>query len=349
MTWTPAAAMKPWFAVAVGLAMAAASCIGPGKGVVNMSSMAGSAAEEDGNRGLTLRPVRIAGARAIDGLKLVEAAGQPTLLYSTQAETPDRRYELVIRAAPIADMTRATEVARIGRMLPTPPQWDARPVGDRYEIVYEMAGGAVNAVLFQDGQGNTRRVSDEHPFESFTRPHFVRAGRGSTTDVGAVADLKKVVVFPRGTIQSAAYTALADGADGIVGGTMDRWVVAKSAMSGAALFDTLPGRLTLSWVGATDVRRIMVPDLLVYELDAAPLANDIVVFATSKPALLIRDRRLDRPYQLAAEDRRWLLWLSQPTILVTAQSVHLAALAHPGRDEAVVLYAAMPITALGGP
>ncbi len=339
--------MKPLLFVAEGLVMAATSSTGTPKGAVTMASFAGSPAQGD-DQTLTLRPLCIDGARAIDGLKLVETAGQPTMLYSTQAETQDRRYELVIRAAPIADLTRATEVARIGRMLPPPPQWDAQPVGDRYEIVYEMAGGAVNAILFQDTQGNTRRVSGEHPFESFTRPHFVRVSTNgaAVSNVGAVADLKKVVVFPRGTKQPVKYAAVADGVDGIVGGTTDHWVVAKRVMSGATLYDTLPGRLTLSRVGDTDTHGATVPDLLAFELDAAPLANDVVVFATSKPALLLVGRRPDRPFRLAAQDRSWLLALARPTILVTAQSVHVAAIVNPGGEQAVLLYGSVPIGAL---
>jgi hypothetical protein len=247
--------------VAVGLVAAAASCGSTPNGAVIMSNDPEAGAAQDDNQSFVMRPLRLADAPAIDALKLVEKAGQPTLLYSTRAGRDGGPYELVIHAVTVADATRTTEVARISQLLP-PPSWDARPVGDRYVILYEMSGGAVGAILFQDVQGDTRRVSVEHPFESFSRPHFVRGWTSTgTPDVGAVADLKKVVVFPGGTVQPVKYVALADGADGIVGGTTDRWVVAKSIMSGDALFGTLPGRLTLSRVGAA-TRSTVVPDFL---------------------------------------------------------------------------------------
>lgn len=338
--------MKPIHSMALGLVMAAALSVGTLKGAVTLNSPGATAAQDD-NQALMLRPLEVADAPTIDQLKLVEKAGQPTLLYSTDVEPEAGHYQLVIRSAPVADITRATEVARIDKLLPARTLWDARPVGDRYEILYEMATGAMNDILFRDVQGDVRRVSSEHELESFSRPHFVRLGTGAvTSDVGAVAELKNVVVFPGGTTDGAKYVVLADGADGIVGGNTERWVVSKDRMSGATLFNTLPGRLTLSRVGATNTSRTTVPDVLAYEFDAAPLGNDFVIFATSKPAFLLLGRRPERPYRFSADDRSALLWLSRPTILVTAQFVHVAALLRPGTDQAAILYAAVPLGAL---
>jgi hypothetical protein len=340
--------MKPTFVLAVGLVVAALSCASTPNGAIIMSNHGEAGTAQDDNQPFMMRPLRIAAAPAIDALKLVEKAGQPTLLYSTRTAPDGGPYELVIHAAPVADATRTSEVARISEMLP-PPSWDARPVGDRYELLWESAGGAIGAIVFQDTQGDTKQVSVAHPFESFSRPHFVRGWTNAgTPDVGAVSNLQKVVVFPGGTTQPVKYVALAEGVDGVVGGTTERWVAAKSDMSGDPLFGRLPGRLTLSRVGGAGTRSATVPDFLAYELDAAPLGSDVVVFATSKPALLIVSRRPERPYRLGAEDRSWLLRLSGPTILVTAQAVHIAALVSRGSDQAFVLYGTVPIGALAG-
>jgi hypothetical protein len=338
--------MKRMFVVAVALAVAAASCAGTRKGAM-MSSTSGTAGEQDDSQSFTLRPLSVAGAPAIDGIKLVESGGQITLLYSTQDRSQPFRYELVIHAAPVDDIARASEVARIARMLPVTPRWDAQSIGNRYEVVYEVAGGAINDIHFQDAQGNTTRVSAEHSLEGFTRPHFVRQGTAvGASDVGAVANRKKVVVFPGGTKAAVKYVELAEGDDGVVGGAKDRWVAAKSVMSGATLFNVLPGRLTLSLSGAVGTGSRVVPDLLVYEFDADALANDIVVFATSKPALLILGRRPERPFRFTAENRSSLSQLSRPTVLVTSRFVHLAAVVSPRTDQAAILYGAVPIGAL---
>jgi hypothetical protein len=336
------------FSVAIGLVMAAAYCADTPKGAVIMSSHLETRAAQGDNPSFMMRPLRIADAPAIDALKLVETAGQPTLLYSTRPTPEGLLYELVIKAVPVADPTRVSEIARIGEMLP-PRNWDARPVGDRYEMLYELNGGAISEIVFQDAQGDMKPVSAAHPRESVGRPHFVHAVTNvPTPDVGAIVDLKKMVVFPGGTTQPVKYVVLADGVDGIVGGTTDRWTVSKGVMSGDALFGTLPGLVTLSRAGGPAARSTVVPDFLAYEIDAAPLANDILVFATSKPAVLILGRRPDRPYRLSADDRSWLLQLARPTILVSGQLVHLAAIVNPGNDRSLVLYGTMPIGAFAG-
>jgi hypothetical protein len=344
-----AAPLKPLFCAAVLLTIAVTSVALTSKGALIMTSSVGSGAAQGDTQGVALRPLPIDGAEAIDGLQLVETAGKLTLLYSTQTEAPSGEYELVINAAPIANPAARIEVARIGRLLPPTPQWDARPVGDRYEIVYDEAGGAVNEIHHRDVEGNVTRLSTQHPYESFSRPHFVRSPAGTgTEDVGAVVDLKKVVVFPGGTTTPVKYVVLADGTDGIVGTLQNRWVAAKNSMSGLTLFDTLPGRLTLTRVGDTDgdTRSSIVPDLLVYELDAAALGSDVVVFATGKPAVLVLGARPHRPYRLGAENRSWLSQLSEPTMLITPQALHLAAIANPGSDRAIILYGSVPISAL---
>jgi hypothetical protein len=322
--------------------MAAAFCAGTPRGPVAMSSTA----VQDAGQTFTMRRLAIPDPKTVDGLRLVERGSELTLLYSTQAAS-GREHELVIHAAPVAEITRATEVARVGRLLPPPPQWDARPAGGGYELLYEVAGGAVDAIVFQDAQGNTRSVSAEHPFETFSRPRFIEPIAGGASDVSAIAGFKKVVVFHAGTAKQVKYETLADGSDGVVVATPDRSVVVKTTLSGPALFDVLPGRLSLSRSGGRTPAAVTVPDLLAYEFDAAAVGNDIVLVATSMPAVVVSSRRPERAYRLNAENKSWLLQLSRPTVLVTPQSLHLAAIASPGSDQATILYGTVPVAALG--
>lgn len=306
--------------------------------------MSSTAAPQNTNGTFVMNPLPVPNAPAIDGLVLVERKGVPTLLFSTQVG--NGAYQLVLHAAPVADPSRAVEVLRIERMLPVPPSWDARPAGDGFEVVYEQALGAVNAVLFRGAKGETVSVSNAHRLETFSRPHFVDSSGGSP-DIGAVADFKRIVVFPGGTSGAVKYQPLADGADGIVGGTRERWVASKSSMSGEPLFDVLPGRLTITRITAGGAgAATTVPDFLAYELDAAPLGDDVVIFATSRPAQVFLASRAERPIRLSAANRAWLLQLSRPAVLVTQQAIHVAAITQPQTDEAAVLYGTLPLSAL---
>lgn len=322
------------------IVLAGVVCAGTPRGPNAMSS---TAAPQDANRTFVMNPLPVPNAPAIDGLALVERRGVPTLLFSTQAAGPG--YQLVLHAAPVADASRAAEVMRIDRMLPVPPAWDARPAGTGFDVVYERALGAVNAIVFRDAQGNTVSVSEAHPSESFSRPHFVDAAGGP--DIAATADFRRIVVFPGGARAAVKYLPLADGADGVVGGAAERWAASKNSMSGEPMFDVLPGRLTVTRIGAGGTRTAeTVPDFLAYELDAAPNGGDVVIFATSRPAQVFLASRAERPFRLSAANRAWLLQLSRPAVLVTAQAIHLAAIAQPQTDEAAVLYGTLPLSAL---
>lgn len=319
-----------------------------------MSEDPKSAEATQGEPGLPLKPLDLRDADRIDGLKLIETGGAPTLLYSTEERSPAGGHELVIRAVSLGSLAEVTEVARIPRLLPPPPRWDARAVGPgQYEIVFEEAGGALYTVRIRNARGDTHPVSSAHPFESFFRPHFVRGVTGPVpSEIGAVAENKTVVVFPAGATGREKYTALVPGGDGVVGTGPggERWVVAKTLGSGPAAFDVLPGQLALSRFSAVGgPRQVPFPDLIVFELDAERLGADVLVFATAKPAVLLSSARPARPFHLVADDRAWLLRLTWPTISVGRRQVRLAALCKPGDGRTMVLYGELPLTSVGGP
>jgi hypothetical protein len=304
---------------------------------------------------LSLRPLALPDASRIDGLKLLETGDGPVLLFSTQERTALGGYEMLIRAAPVNDPARVTRVAAVERLLPVPPLWDARlRANGEIELVFELAGGAINALMLQDAAGARRSVSAAHPFESFHRPHFVRVAPGSrSADVGAVADHKAVVVFPDALVSNApSYVALASGAEGLVGGMVDRWVVLKILVGGPALFDVMPGQLALARtapVRGQQTGAMPFPGTLAYEFDATGLGHEVAVFATGTPAVLLLSARPAEPRLFDAPNLQWLSLLSRPAMAVGATHLHLAALVEPGTPGAVVLYGAIPLSALKEP
>lgn len=317
--------------------------------------------EQKGVAMFELRSLPIAGAHQIDGLKLVDASGVPKLLYSTQSSAErGGQYEMVISAVSVGDAGSPSEVATLRRLLPVPPLWDARlDEKGNYDFVLESAGGAINSILFTDGRGQSYPLGPTQSFESFTRPHFVRGDPGTVVpDIGATADERKVVVFPQfDGNREGPHVALADGEDGIVIGSIDRMVVAKSPVSGPAAYDVPPGQLSLIRLDAVEgtangpqgAASKPFPDRVVYEFDAASGRGEVFVFATAKPSVLLLGSRPARAIQLAASDRRWLNALSLPTISVSETHVHIAAVANRGAKNAVVLYGALAIDSVLAP
>jgi hypothetical protein len=304
---------------------------------------------------LPLKPLALPDASRIDGLKLLDTRDGPVLLFSTQERTAQGGYELLIRAAPVNAPARVTKVAAVEKLLPARALWDARlNANEKIELVFELAGGAINALMLQDAAGARRSVSAAHPFESFHRPHFVRVALGALSeDVGAVADHKSVVVFPDALVSKPpAYVALASSAEGLVGEGVSGWAVLKALVGGPALFDVMPGQLVLAWtstVKGPQTGPLPFPSTLVYEFDAARLGNEVAVFATGTPAALLLSSRPARQRLFDAPDLQWLSRLSQPTMAVGATHLHLAALVEPGTPGARVLYGAIPLATLLGP
>ena len=318
--------------------------------MADRSNTAGGSGEASKN--IPLRPLAIPDAPRIDGLKLLETGDSLMLLFSTQERRVPSSYEMIIQTVPLTNPVRVTRIATVERLLPVPPTWDARITKrGEVELVFELAGGALNALMRQDATGATQNVSAAYPFESFHRPHFVRVAPGNrSADIGAVAERKTVVVFP-GSMQgnAPAYNALASGADGLVGGTTARWVVLKTLLSGPSLFDVSPGQLALARASTgrgQQASPMPFPGIIAYEFDAAALGHEVAVFATGTPAALLLSTQPAKPLQFDVPDHRWLSMLSRPTMAVSATHLHFAALAEPGTPSAAVLYGAIPLSAL---
>lgn len=305
---------------------------------------------------IVLRELPIVDSPHVDGIKLVAVRDKLMLIYSIQKSDPPLHYEMAVFAASVEEPAAMEPVATVKRLLPAPPMWDARydEATQSLELIYEQAGGALSSLIFQDGAGRATCITSNHPFESFFRPHFLRGAERTTPDIGAVVDNRSVVVFPHSAkLEPTEYVSLTPHGDGLVGQSDERWVVAKSVLSGSALFDVLPGRLSLMHF-PTDQRQqeprsTAFPDVVAFEFDAANVDSDVVVFATGKPSVLLLGSRPGRPKHLTASDRRWLGRLSRPTIHVASEFVHLAAIANRESPHAVVLYAEIPIRQLLSP
>jgi hypothetical protein len=117
-------------------------------------------------------------AAAVRSLRLVAGPDGPRLAYSVTRPSgqPVLRHvtTVMLRATPGRAEAPLVEVPQL---LPPPPAWDlAHLPSGGYELVYEVAGGALNALVLRSTlpSGDEQRVSGQHPLESFAQPRFVR-------------------------------------------------------------------------------------------------------------------------------------------------------------------------------
>jgi len=245
------------------------------------------------------------------------------------------------------------EVASLPRPLPPPPRWDARATeGGGYEILFEETGGALYRLRLRAPSGALSSPSAAEPLRSFSAPRFVRSsqGDGSAPAVTASLDGKTLAVFAGARGAPSACIALADAPEGVAGHAAGLWVVTRTTVSGEPAFDALPGRLAFLRLTRLDAAAVTsttaFPDLLAYELDAAPLDGDVVVLATGKPAVVVLASRPARAIALAAREPGRASRLSRPTISTGGGRVRVAAIANPGTNDARIMYGDFPAAAL---
>lgn len=301
---------------------------------------------------VTLKKIDLKETSTIDRVKLVGTRDKVVLLYSIRGAELNGS-TVTIHATTLAEPEKSASVMKIRTLLPARIAWDAQSKdGDSYEFVYELAGGALNSLAFASTTGKALDITTHYPFESFFHPHFIRSSsQKGAPAIAATVDKKKIVLFKQaGTAQEPTYHELAGGDDGLVGGENEPWVVIKHGQSGQTLFDVLPGRLGLvpsrSSKSGAAAQEIVFPDRVVYEFDAAPLADDVLVFATGKPSVLLLGSRRAHPIQLSAKERSWLGRLSSPSLYVDGMSVHIAGLLNPGAATAAVVYGSCPVADL---
>jgi hypothetical protein len=114
----------------------------------------------------------------VSSLRLVAEPEGPRLAYSITrgSSNPVLRSVTVVMSRAAGSRTD-TPLVEFLQLLPPPPAWDvARLPSGGYELVHELAGGALTALTLRrtPPDGDEQAVSGHHPMESFARPRFVR-------------------------------------------------------------------------------------------------------------------------------------------------------------------------------
>ncbi len=250
------------------------------------------------NRNLALAPVELNTARAIRSIRLVETAGVIQLVSATLATTPDVPRNLTTISASRLQGAQAQVPAvlfSIGQLLPSPPAWDVRCIvaDGSFQCALERAGGAINALVLSDQQGNRTPLSAANPLESFSAPRFIRRENvAQRASVSAIADNKLLVVFS-GTLggSKGGYIPIGECSDGLLVASANGFLsFAKRTTGGPARDGISPG--TLECVRLDERFRPvgkpfqpLGPGVTIYEFDVdrlpgVPSVERFAVFAT---------------------------------------------------------------------
>jgi hypothetical protein len=280
---------------------------------------------------LSLAPLAGAGAAQIGSLRLLASPDGALLVTSTTGPAPRAGCVTTYASSRFASPASTSTLAAVLQILPVPPGWDvAGDSGGGCSLVYEVAGGAMNALFLKHlpGGGEATCLSAHHPLESFGKPRFFK---GQPASVSAIAEGRRLVAL---STTAAAYTPLVEAEDGLVVRSEKGYVLFyKTARPGPVRgSDIFRGVLRCVRLG-DDLRPegpVLAPfgDTTVFELDADMRGADLVVVATTEAGLSLSLLQVEAD-GIAVVAQRSVpheAELLQPAIVAAGSELHVAVL-----------------------
>jgi len=284
---------------------------------------------------LSLSPFALESAAEIESVRLLALADRPHLVTSATAATggASTRYS----STPLHGERSSSVLADIPQLLAVPPRWDIAS-GDRggSAIVYEVAGGAMNALFLarpssdEPGGEPAAWLTAHHPRESFGHPRFFKGRRGGDLALSAIVENTRAVAFlgPPG----GAYTPLIEAAEALVvrcgsGLVLIYKRTRPGPVRGSDIF-----RGVLRCVRLGDGLRprgsVLAPfgDTTVFELDADVHGDEVVIFATLEAGVALALLRAEGEglAVVARRSVRHAAELIRPAILAAGGELHVA-------------------------
>jgi hypothetical protein len=306
---------------------------------------------------IKLRPIEQLPGAPVRAARLVNNGPDVTLLMSsTRPATATERAETTLFSMELGGKTRGpSQLLSIPQFLPPPPDWDAawRP-SEGLTVAYQKAGGALNAVLLQNiGAEPPASLTARHPFESFSRPRFVRGPTGAPRLVSMIADNQTAVLFevPIGN-KPSSYKKLGHCEDAfVVTRQKGLGLLCKVTVPGPSLQNILPGTLSYISLGE-DLQPLEVPVVLlggqpVFGFDADLLGEKLVILAVTAAG-----PRLETLGQSSGQAIRLALPtdskgnLSSPSLRIMSSQVYISLVDDEGSAAGRVVVGQAPQTAL---
>ncbi len=305
---------------------------------------------------IPLSAVPVDGASAISKVQLVPGEKSIELLYSmTRPLTANGRgYETSISSIGIGNGGHpSSRLFSIPQLLAPPPSWDAAPASlGLYSVVYEKALGATFTLLLRDAKQAETAVTADYPFESFTKPHFIKGSQDdSTRMLTAISDEKSAVLFTRGPDGRYQRRAkLCDCSDAVILRYRNEFLLFYKVVTPGPVRGNLiqPGTLRYARLASdfvpTGTPVEALPGSVVFEFDVAAHEGNLAILATTKSGtILARGASLKEPLRLDAfEEKQKGELASSPSVLVTDSRVDVAIMESAQKRQARLLIGSAP-------
>jgi len=227
-----------------------------------------------------------------DTLRAVRHAGRAVLIVSRTTSTPPVGAQTTFASLEAANAAGGwINVASVRQIVPAQPAWDvAADSRGQFQIVYEKAGGAINALVVRAPTGDTRVLTGEYSMKSFSLPRFAKPSEEAPSWVTAIVDNRTCVTLP--LAQAGPYHELGECAEGMLVKTGLGFVfLFKKTVPGIVRSNNIaPGQLQAMIFG-TDLRSsgrpVEVVAGTIFQFDADTVGGKLVVAATTPGGLVI--------------------------------------------------------------
>lgn len=309
-------------------------------------------------RAVNFDPIPLDGLAGVMTLRIVATAEKPPVAVFGRTQKPSVGpfYETeILGLSLVSGNETSKQIALISQLLPAPPAWDIIHTEETsLGIVLERSGGAINNLILMISGREEVEVSVEYPFEHFSLPRFARGSKGSWPIISAIVDNREAVVFfPQGARRYGRYTVLQTCSRALVLRTDDYFVlIFKIDTAGPARFDVVPGtlfRVALnSDLSFAETPQPLLEDQQVFEFDADVHAGMGYIFATTAQGVaLIRAGLPDKSFvSLPVKGPFRPDAVSQPSVAVTLERIHLTMIENPKTEQARLYYAQHPLISL---
>lgn len=302
--------------------------------------------------------IPVADAPAIRGVQVMTISDEPVIVYST-TKKDDAGFPTVLTrltaVAPDRPGRDPQAIFAIRQLLPPSPRWHGRVDGAEVRWVYELAGGALNALIVQARDAAPQAVSGAHPLESFSLPSFV--GGDVAWGVTAVADGGSLVLFaPDRQGRYGRYRRLADGVAGRVAATgAGTSVVRKIGVPGPSCRSAPPGVLDALFLDAEFRERrpsLRLAADAAYEFDVAWRMPERFMIATTVDGPILAAWRDEdsaaRQSALIGDGLVATAPTAYPSICATNTELLMAAVQNPETGDARLLFARVSLDEVHG-
>lgn len=311
------------------------------------------------NATIQWKHVSVDNAENIDNVRLVASTdNEPSIFYSNIAAADPTSYITTIKKLDFNGTKPTDSVFTYKQILPVSSQWDVTfDHVDSYHCVIQIAGGAINRLMFLDKKNQIQPLTLDYDFESFSEPRFFKYALPETTPgMSTVVDSEELVLFAqKSDPKLMQYTKVGPWSKGILTRTKTGYFLfAKRQTISPEQMGGIPGSLEV--IELDPLLQIKNPpqkiaigqDIYEFDVDILPSTGSekfaLLVTGKENVTFAITDNHGSiRKSVVLSNQHPETSFFTRPAVFAQKDSVYVAAIENIGQPNARLLKTTIPL------